>query len=233
MINIDKLQIINPGDIASKLTANPKNIIFWDTCGILDIINLVVNSTNDSFIKTLIKINEKIDDNEVVCFSSEIVITEIKDNFHEPYGQADKLINDTLKSYNKIMSFMVSLGLSGAYSEVIKNSVDFLPTLERMIQKLLNNTFFIRDDQYLKLARDRVVFKIPPAGMKSEFKDCLIWETCIYLAKIRMNNEPVFFVSSNESDFGKNGSRMNEITDECHDYKIDFVHKIYELYAKI
>ena len=76
-------------------------------------------------------------------------------------------------------------------------------------------------------------FKIPPAGMKSEFKDCVIWETCIDLAKKRMNNEQVFFVSSNESDFGKNGSRMDKINDDCNIYKIDFIHKIYELYAKI
>lgn len=233
MIDIDKLQTIEPEEISSRIPKNCKNIIFWDTCGILDIINLVVNSTNDSFIRTLIKINEKIDNNEIVCFSSTIVITEINDNFHEPYGQADKLINDTLKSYNKIMGFMVSLGLSDSHTPVIKNSADFLPTLERMVQKLLNNILFINDDQYLKLARDRVVFKIPPAGMKSEFKDCIIWETCIDLAKRRVNNETVFFVSSNESDFGKNGSRMNRIIEDCDSYKIDFLHKIHELYAKI
>lgn len=131
------------------------------------------------------------------------------------------------------MRFLVTLKLSTSHTDIIKQSVEFLPTLERIIQKLLDNIFFITDDKYLKLARDRVVMKIPPAGMKSEFKDCIIWETCIDLAKTRSNNEKIFFVSSNEADFGKNGSRLTKIEDDCNAYKIDFTHKIYELYSKI
>lgn len=96
MINTSNLKIIDPKDISSKIPANSKNIIFWDTCGILDIMNLVINSTDDSFIKALMKINQKLDNHELVCFSSNIVITEINYNFYEPYGQADKLLIETI-----------------------------------------------------------------------------------------------------------------------------------------
>lgn len=229
MINTDSLQIIEPTEIAGKISPSCKNIFFWDTCGLLDIFNLVVDSTNDSFIRTLKRIVAQIDRDEAFSVSSVIVISEIKDNYPEPYGQADKLINETLKHYNKLMKYLVGLGMSEEASEISKNSIDFLPTLERIVQNLLDKTYFINDNTYLKLARDRVVSKIPP-GIKNEFKDCVIWETCTDLSNYRINGEKLFFISSNESDFGKNGARFPKIVEDCNEHSIDFVHKIHELY---
>ncbi|PKQ60205.1 hypothetical protein BZG01_21180 [Labilibaculum manganireducens] len=229
MINTDSLQIIEKDEIAGKIPTNCKNIFFWDTCGILDVLNLVIDSTNDSFIQTLKRINAQIDRGDAISMSSIIVITELKDNYPEPYGQAEKLINQTIKNYNKIMKYLGGLGMSEPSSEISKNSVDFLPTLELVIQNLLNKTYFIKDDPYLKLARDRVVSKTPP-GIKNEFKDCVIWESCLDISSYRKNGEKIFFVSSNESDFGKNGGRFSEIEADTARYGIDFTHKIHELY---
>lgn len=230
MINTDSLQIIEKEEIAEKIPTNCKNIFFWDTCGILDIFNLVVDSTNDSFIQTLKRINTQIDRGDAISMSSVIVITELKDNYPEPYGQAEKLINKTIKNYNKIMKYLGGLGMSELSSEISKNSIDFLPTLELVIQNLLNKTYFINDDSYLKLARDRVVTKTPP-GIRNEFKDCVIWETCLDLSSYKKNGEKVFFISSNESDFGKNGARFPEIKADSARCEIDFKHKIHELYS--
>jgi hypothetical protein len=230
MINIDSLQTINPDVLEERIPSTCKNIFFWDTCGILDILNLVVYSTNDSFITTLKKILDQLDNKTAISVSSIIVITELSDNYYEPYGQADKLIDTTLKNYSKIMKYLVSLGMLDESTEISKNSVNFLPTIERMIQKLLDNTYFITDDTYLKLSRDRVIDKIPPAGKKSEFKDCVIWETCLGISKYIKNNEKVFFISSNESDFGKSGDRYPEIKSEYEANSIDFVHKIHDLF---
>lgn len=230
MINIDSLQIIEKEEITEKIPANCKNIFFWDTCGILDILNLVVDSTHDAFIQTLKRINAQIDRGDAVSMSSIIVITELRDNYPEPYGQAEKLLNQTIKNYNKIMKYLVGLGMSELSSEISKNSIDFLPTLELVIQNLLNKTFFIKDDSYLKLARDRVVSKTPP-GIKNEFKDCVIWETCLDVSSFRKDSEKLFFISSNESDFGKNGDRFSEIKADSLRCGIDFTHKIHELYS--
>ncbi|MDO6814006.1 PIN domain-containing protein [Tenacibaculum soleae] len=230
MIQTDSLQIIEPDKILENIPPECKNIYFWDTCGLLDIFNLVIDSTNDSFIQTLKRIIAQIDRGEAISVSSVIVISEIKDNYPEPYGQADKLINETLKQYNKLMKYLVGLGMSEEASEISKNSIDLLPTLERIVQNLLNKTYFINDNSYLKLARDRVVSKVPP-GIKNEFKDCVIWETCIDLSNYKVNGEKLFFISSNESDFGKNGKRFSKITEDCAEYSIDFIHKIHELYT--
>lgn len=229
MINVDNLQIIKKEDITAKIPANCKSIFFWDTCGILDILNLVVDSTNDSFIQTLKRIIKQIDNGHAVSMSSIIVITEVNDNYPEPYGQADKLINQTIKNYNKIMKYLAGLGMSETSSEISKNSIDFLTTLELTIQNLLNKTYFIKDDSYLKLARDRVVTKTPP-GIKNEFKDCVIWETCLDISNYKSNGEKIYFISSNESDFGKNGARFTRIDEDCNEFGINFIHKIHELY---
>lgn len=232
MISKSNFNIIKPNQLKGKIPDGCQNIFFWDTCGLLDILNLVINSTNDSFILTLKKIIEQIDNGNAISVTSIIVVTEIDDNYHEPYGQADKFINHTLNNYNKMMKYLVALGLVPSHTDISKNSVDFTPTIERMIQNLLNKTFFIEDDAFLKLARDRVVTKTPP-GIKNEFKDCVIWETCIEVSKTREKNEKLFFISSNESDFGKNGNRYPEIDAECKIHSIEFQHKIHELYPHV
>ena len=170
MINIGNLAKIEPNQLAGNIPAGCQNIFFWDTCGLLDILNLVTSSTNETFIQTLKKIIVQIDDGKAISVTSIIVITEIEDNYHEPYGQADKFINHTLNNYNKMMKYLVALGLVSSHTDISKNSVDFTPTIQRMIQNLLDKTLFIEDDAFLKRARDRVVTKTPP-GIKNEFKE--------------------------------------------------------------
>src|SRR5690606_33771407 len=107
MIRTEEFKIIRPEDFTSYQTANSKKIIFWDTCGILDILNLITDSTNSTFISVLIKLNKKIAQEEILSCSSKIVIREILDNYsNPPYYQAGKFINETVRNFNKIQSYL-------------------------------------------------------------------------------------------------------------------------------
>jgi hypothetical protein len=228
MINAAAFKIINSVDFTSYIKGNSKNIIFWDTCGILDILNLVSDSTNSTFISVLIKLNSKIASGEIISCSSKMVIQEVMDNYESPpYYQAGRFIDETVRNYNKVQSYLKELGQQDSYTEVTINTEAVLSIIESQIQALLNNTLFIEDDDYLKLARDRVVVKKAP-GQRNEFKDCVIWETCIDIStKTRID---LYFISSNEKDYGKNGARLPEIQDDMDAHNIQFKHKITEFY---
>lgn len=228
MIRTEAFKLIKSGDFISYQTPNSKKIIFWDTCGILDILNLITDSTNSTFISVLIKLNKKIIQGEILSCSSKIVIREILDNYsNPPYHQAVKFIDDTVRNFNKIQSYLKELGQQDSYEEVTINSEAILSILESQIQLLLNNTLFIEDDDYLKLARDRVVSKIAPS-QRNEFKDSIIWETCIDIAK--KTKLELYFISSNEKDYGKSGNRFTEIQSDMDENNIIFKHKITDFY---
>lgn len=228
MITDTAFKIIKARDFPSYLKSNSENVIFWDTCGILDILNLVSDSTNSTFIKVLLLLNDKISRGEIISCSSKMVIREILDNYsNPPYYQAGKFIDDTVRNFNKIQSYLKELGQQDSYTEVTINSEAILTIIERQIQILLNNTLFIEDDDYLKLARDRVVLKKAPS-QRNEFKDSVIWETCIDIAN--RSTIDFYFISSNEKDYGKLGNRFTEIQTDMDTHNINFKHKITDFY---
>ncbi len=230
MITDKEFKTIQPEDFSSYLNDNSKNIIFWDTCGVLDILNLVFDSTNSTFLKVLRQLNSKIKTGEIISCSSKMVIKEVLDNYSKPpYFQAGKFIDDTVRNFNKIQTYLKELGQQDSVEEVTINSEAILVIVERQIQTLLNNTIFIEDDNYLKLARDRVVLKKAPS-QRNEFKDSVIWETCIDTAK-KCTGSDFYFISSNDKDYGKQGDRFPEIQTDMDTYNIRFKHKITDFYT--
>lgn len=230
MITDKAFKIIEPEDFSSHLKDNSKVIVFWDTCGILDILNLISDSTNSTFLKVLRQLNNKISSGEIVSCSSKMVIREVIDNYAKPpYFQAGKFIDDTVRNYNKIQTYLKELGQQDSVEEVTINSEAILTIVERQIQVLLNNTIFIEDDNYLKLARDRVVLKKAPS-QKNEFKDSVIWETSIDIAK-KCKSIEFYFISSNDKDYGKEDDRFKEIQSDMDTNNIKFKRKITELYV--
>jgi hypothetical protein len=144
MITDNEFKIVKPEDFSSYLKDNSKNIIFWDTCGVLDILNLVFDSTNSTFLKVLRQLNNKINTGEIISCSSKMVIKEVLDNYSKPpYFQAGKFIDDTVRNFNKIQSYLKELGQQDSVEEVTINSEAILVIVERQIQALLNNTIFI------------------------------------------------------------------------------------------
>lgn len=229
MIVTTNFKIIKPTDFSSEIKSDSKIIIFWDTCGILDIFNLVSDSTSSGFLKVLLGLNKKISNGEIISCTSKMIIQEIVDNYNEPYKKASKFLDETIRSYNKVQSYMQELGLQNAYIPVALNTTALLNIIEKQIQSLLDKTIFIEDDNYLKLARDRVVLKIAP-GQRNEFKDCVIWETCLEVANT--TSLAFHFISSNEKDYGNNGNRYDNIKNDM-GTKIQFKHKIHDFYSII
>lgn len=231
MISLDSPTIIECDDLSLHFKENSKAVIFWDACGILDILNLIVESTNSTFLSILLKLTEQINNKEIISCSSIIVRQEIIDNYQKPpYLQAKKFIDDTIRNYNKIQSYLKELGQIDSAEEVFTNSEAFLNIVEIQIKTILDNTVFINDDTFLKNARDRVVTKTAPS-QKNEFKDSVIWETCIYTS--RKSSLDLYFVSSNESDYGKKGDRFSKIKEDIEENNVNFKHKIIELYELV
>lgn len=230
MMTIDSPQIIEPNDITSFFQFNSKTVIFWDACGILDILNLIGSSTNSTFLSVLLSLTEKIENNEIISVTSVIVKQEILDNYQEPFGQAKKFIDEIVRNYNKVQSYLYKLGQTDSFEEIVTNSEAILNIVERQIQIILNNTIFVNDEIFLKKARDRVVTKTPPSN-RNEFKDSVIWETCLSVSQAITLD--LYFVSSNERDYGKNGSRFENIQIEIDENDIAFKHKITDLYKLV
>ena len=187
---------------------NPKPVIFWDTCALLNIIRFIYREDpgDVTTFEAIKKIHNAILNDNILSVSCVSVITEYNGNVNVAVQQIDDSVTQTDTFYKNLLDVINKLDNTAmGYTTV---SVQHTPQkLHSMVQDILRRTTFITIDKTATSnAHQRVLQKKAPAGKKEEFKDCTIWEvmlSCYRQLNTVDSNIPKVFYTVNTQDFCK------------------------------
>jgi hypothetical protein len=207
MSTIDNPTIVTKEAAAAFLDANPKPVIFWDTCSLLDIIRLPIPKREQpiSKLENIMAISHKITNGDIISLASVLTVGEF--NHHVGHIQNEVIIaaRAISKSYNKYMEFVRKANPAITSPAVDLTTYNLEQLLNGIVQDIAVQTQFIdQDNTFSQTAEHRVIHKIPPARKKGEYKDCYIWSTCMTVRQLSQKaNMPFGFLSSNINDYAK------------------------------
>lgn len=202
--------IINPKIIkpsSSKITFLSKPVVFMDSCMFIEFIYNVCPSKdrNNTDIENAFKIFNSVFSGNVQLITSEICIKEINDN----YETAIKVLTHDIKVLNERIEIIYQtdkkyLGISPAEHTNLTH-YNLVDSIKLSVKSLLEKTLFIKCTSEIKEnSHIRTLNKLPPSDKKSQYKDCIVWETCLV---VKSNLEAdLVFATVNKSDFFDNGS---------------------------
>lgn len=213
-------------------------VLFWDTCSLLDILRSIVPSRNsdEKIISRISDITEAIKQKRLLSVCSEITIQEIIDNVASTFDEHDKEVKKLARGINSYSSFLQQTPFAPASPIPIIDLQQYklMDYFTAILQTLLDNTLFIKPDDIQSKAHTRLVNKQPPAHLKQEYKDCVIWETCLSLKQGLNNvNMPCYFKSSNTTDYAQNGIFNTDLATEAKKENIIYTSNFHKLYHEL
>lgn len=206
---------INIDDLIEEINKTDKDVVFFDTCSILNILNCITQDSN--YVYQTIKLIEKL---ENVC---DFVIPEM---VYEEWGNNIEAVQQNLKSeilkcentFNSILD-SINLLLDAKYSLLKVSDLGISDMAYRLSKKVLDSSYIInREDEYAVKAMHRVRECLAPAKKgKSEPKDCEIIE-CFFdmCSQLRESgySRKIIFVTANKSDFGTANKPLSPLDEE-------------------
>lgn len=224
---LEKITKSSIGKVLSKFDSqNHYDIIFWDTCSLLDIIRLPYRTGSVKYLDFYQQVFTLIKDKKVLSVASELTIAELNcnipnvekeyDNYLKKLQQDFKCHEDYLIKCNKIDDPLINFTLE---QKELKQS------LFKLFNELISNTIFLTENlKYNKFAHFRVSYHMAPAQKKGEYKDCYIWATCLELAKQSISYDTnILFFTKNKDDFFENGNLFELIHNDCNNTSIKVV----------
>lgn len=189
-----------------KVTLDPKPVIFWDTCAILDIMRLPLPNRNFTvrIFERITSVRDKLLAGEIYSFASHLSIREINDNLPTVITELERAATKITIEHNKFIGFVNKVNPPGVEIDEIDLKTHALgDLLFDTIQSLVDQTYFIdREQEFADIAEFRVINKIPPAHIKGEYKDAYILSTCIAFKRdCHGLILPFGFLSSNKTDY--------------------------------
>ena len=168
--------------IANVYAPDKKNIFFWDTCSLLEILRFPYRGGNLNAYRILNRINGLIQTNTIYSIASILTVREWNDNENEVKDFMQKSLAKTDYYHNTCIEVANEIFGSAHVSEPISNK-DLVSNLEILADSIISRTIFIQTDEIAGSALDRVANKRPPSKKKPEFKDCAVWETVLKLSR--------------------------------------------------
>jgi hypothetical protein len=205
MREITSTKIISKEDAVILLDENPKPVIFWDTCALLDIMRMPLPDRGYSLarLKRVMEIKQSIVNGKIISLASKLTLKEFNDNIYEVEDSLFKAEKNISNKFNTFIEFVNLLNPSIAILSIDLNSYGTADMLMDIIESITDETYFIdEDDLFMQMATRRTIDKIPPAKVKGEFKDCYVWSTCLTVRGMSAQaGQPFGFMSSNTSDY--------------------------------
>lgn len=211
MYKIDEntLRIISAKQFCNQFFKdNPRPVIFWDTCALLNIIRFIYREDpgDATTFEAIKKIYDAILNNNILSVSCVSVITEYNVNVNVAVQQIEDSVAQTDTFYKNLLDVINKLDNTAMGYTTVR--VQHMPQkLNSMVQDILHRTAFITIDKTAAAnAHQRVLQRKAPALKKEEFKDCTIWE--VMLSCYRQLNTvddaiPKAFYTVNVQDFCK------------------------------
>ncbi|WP_042369424.1 PIN domain-containing protein [Bacteroides neonati] len=198
----------------SKIIQRP--IIFWDTCALLDILR-IADRENINAYDNYQYILEKINNDELISVTSELVLYEYNNHIQEiesEFRRKQTSAQDIIKKYCAFQTDEHSANILGSI-----NSLDAITTFVNFSEILWSKTYILREQKtYQQFAHFRTKHKFAPAHKKGEYKDCYIWGTCMKLANRKPWDVPVLFFTKNTDDYCDINNKRDldsRISDDC------------------
>lgn len=189
--------------VATIYTAGARNIFFWDTCSLLEILRFPYRGGDVNGYRILNRINGLIQADTIYSIASSLTVTEWNDNENDVKDSMRDSLTKTDHYHSTCLGVANEIFGTGHMSEPISNK-DLVQNLEHLADSIIAKTIFIRTDEIANSALERVRDKFPPSAKKPEFKDCAVWETALKLSRdiyaIDNAHDQVFY-TVNTDDF--------------------------------
>lgn len=187
--------------VQNQFTPSNRDVIFWDTCSLLDILRLPYRNGDLSAFNGLLKIKDLIDNDNIFSVCSSLTIAEW--NEHEEKTKQDTDKNLLLTSnFHKNSIDIINRIFTTTHPTSALHDKGLVNELEDMSTQILNKTFFLETDEIADSALWRVANKRPPASKKREFKDCAIWESVLALgSQIYSSGKKIVYFTVNTDDY--------------------------------
>lgn len=189
--------------ISNVYNSDKKNILFWDSCALLEILRFPYRGWDANTYDILNKLNGLIHRSDIYSLASSLTITEWNDNEEEIRNTTQTSLEETHNYHSTCIDVLNKIHSTSYASETIQDK-SLVNTLDILANSILSKTLFIKTEEVANNALERVKKKLPPSKKKAEFKDCTIWETVLYLSreiyKIDTVNKQAFF-TVNVEDF--------------------------------
>ena len=215
MSTINNPIVVSKDDAIRLLDTNPKPVIFWDTCSLLDIIRLPIPDRKQSVnkLKNVMAIRQKIESGDIISLASILTVKEFNDHVGHTQAEVKRAAHRITEEYNKYLNFVKTANPAITSQPVDLAAFNLEISLNDIVQDIAVNTRFIdREDLFLRNAEARVTGKIPPAKKKGEFKDCYIWSTCLAVRQLSQRTcNPYGFMSSNVRDYAETGKTQFDV----------------------
>lgn len=180
-----------------------KDIIFWDTCALLEILRFPYRGGDVNTYRILNKINGLIQSDDIYSLASSLTITEWNDHQQIISDETQNSLVKTGNYHRNCLDIINEIFTQGYASESIHDKM-LVQSFETLANNILSKTIFIETEEIANKALKRVEHKLPPASKKQEFKDCAVWETIIKLSRdiyaVEQTQKQVFF-TVNTNDF--------------------------------
>lgn len=178
--------------------AQKKQILFWDTCALLDIIRFLYrNNGNIATYRCLNSVNNLIQSDAIYSISSSLTIREWNDHEDKVKDEIRLSLQKTSVYHKNTIEVVNAINSTSYISESLHNK-RLLETLEIFAKSVLDKTFFLGTEDIANKALIRVADKKAPASKKQEFKDCAVWETMLLVCEEIRNVSPMDYGSYNK-----------------------------------
>ncbi len=213
-------------ELAEMLLQRDQNVLFADTCTILDVIRSPVRSQMD-VLETACRMSREI---SVDSLPFSVVVSDL---FALEWSRNIDSVRDTLTAGLRAHSALSATAgklhqlMHGAPLSIPDlTSYGFAEALENICIQIIAAAHIAPREEFYERASNRQINRIAPAGVgKSEGNDCLIFESFLGLAeqlRARGSARRIVFVSSNTSDYGKLNNVKPDIAKDLALFDADF-----------
>ena len=198
-------------DFIAFYTADPKPILFWDTCGMLEYIRFIYRYNNGvATLNAMLDIASKINNNEIYSVTSELAAIEWDDNVD--IVENDMQINlEKTTEYHSLAVETINRLYGFTYTSIDLTAYRLKEMLRDISLNMAEHTHYLLFEDITEATMERVATKTPPAHKKGgEIKDCAMWESMMHLCeqinKVMPGGSPnKVFYTVNVADFADRG----------------------------
>lgn len=165
-------------------SVGPRKILFWDTCGLFEILRFNYRQEPANTIDAIIAILNWVESDQVYSVASELTLKEWNDNNADVYNkQVADLVLTT--RYHHMATDAINKLKGASLQSATLSGQGLEDVLEEIAVRIINKTYFIKTDEAANEAIIRLSNHTAPAFKKgkSEAKDCVIWETMLALSR--------------------------------------------------
>jgi len=215
--------------LVGRLIKDDKNVLFLDTCCLLDIVRCL-NRENIPVFESALNIFNAIeeDDLDFSIVLPSLVPQEWKENIDTVELEANRFIEERFRSLENIKEVLAKLNLDVVLDFGAFNKIQVETKLRAISQKIIDSSYVCeKDDSIDVLAVSRVIDTRPPARKrKDSTKDCIIYEEVLHVSDCLKNKgfrRRIIFASSNTEEYYDGNLLHTNIEEELNERDIKFV----------